>query len=285
MKYAFIKNHELYYRLEALCEVLGVSRSSYYEWLIGKDDGRAKANQELLIKIKEVHAASKEVYGYRRVYQALRVSNLTSSSKNRIYRVMRNNHLFSKTKRKFRVTTNSRHSLPIAENILNREFKAVAPNRVWVGDISYIWTKEGWLYLAVVIDLYSKAVVGWAVSEHLRAKLVADALLQAIWQRQPRTGLVFHSDRGIQYASESFKNLLNLYNLILSMSRKGNCWDNAVAESFFKTIKVELIYHNCYATREEAKTSIFEYIEVFYNRKRLHSSIGYMAPMQFEVAA
>lgn len=225
------------------------------------------------------------MYGYRRVYHALRANNLDSGSKNRVYRVMQSKQIMAKTKKRFRITTDSRHNLPIAKNILNREFKVSYPNHSWVGDLSYIWTQEGWLYLAVVIDLYSKAVIGWSVANHLQSKLVEDALLQAIWQRKPGDGLVFHSDRGVQYASESFKSLLKVYNIIQSMSRKGNCWDNAIAESFFKTLKVELIYHHRYATREEAKSSIFEYIEVFYNRQRLHSSLNYMAPMQFETAA
>lgn len=198
---------------------------------------------------------------------------------------MKTNNIVSKVKKKFKATTNSRHSLPVAKNILNREFTVNSSNTHWVGDISYIWTKEGWLYLATVIDLYSRAVVGWSLQERMTTTLIEDALLMAIWRRKPRAGLIFHSDRGSQYASESFRKLLLLHQIISSMSRKGNCWDNAVAESFFKIIKTELTYHCDYVTREEARQSIFEYIEVFYNRKRLHSSIGYMAPMQFEMAA
>ena len=198
---------------------------------------------------------------------------------------MRENNIFSKVRKKFKATTNSKHNLPIAENILNREFSIDIPNTHWVGDISYIWTQEGWLYLATVIDLYSRAIVGWAAQERMTSKLIEDALLMAVWRRKPKRGLIFHSDRGSQYASASFQNMLKIYRMVSSMNRKGNCWDNAVAESFFKTIKTELTYHCTYATREEARQSIFEYIEVFYNRKRLHSSIGYMAPMQFEMAA
>ena len=198
---------------------------------------------------------------------------------------MKQHNIFSKTKRKFKATTNSNHKLPISNNILNREFTVTKPNTYWVGDISYIWTQEGWLYLATVIDLYSRAIVGWSLQERMTSKIVEDALLMAINKRKLKTGLLFHSDRGSQYASDSFRKILKKYKIISSMSRKGNCWDNAVAESFFKTIKTELIYHCNYQTREEASQSIFEYIEVFYNRKRLHSSIGYMSPMQFEVAA
>jgi transposase InsO family protein len=198
---------------------------------------------------------------------------------------MQTNNIHSKVRKKFKATTNSKHNLPVSENILNRNFRIDTPNTHWVGDISYIWTKEGWLYLATVIDLYSKAVVGWALQERMTSKLVEDALLMATWRRKPKQGLIFHSDRGSQYASESYQTQLKMYHMFSSMSRKGNCWDNAVAESFFKTIKTELTYHCNYETREEARQSIFEYIEVFYNRKRLHSSIGYMAPMQFEIAA
>ena len=245
---------------------------------------REQANTGLLEQIKQIHAGSKDIYGYRRVYHALQQNNI-NCSENRVSRIMHANHIFSKVRKKFKATTNSKHNLPIAENILNREFSISVPNTHWVGDISYIWTQEGWLYLATVIDLYSRAIVGWAVQERMTSKLVEDALLMAIWRRKPPRGLIFHSDRGSQYASTSFQELLKMYRMISSMSRKGNCWDNAVAESFFKTIKTELTYHCTYATREEARESIFEYIEVFYNRKRLHSSIGYMAPMQFEMAA
>lgn len=175
--------------------------------------------------------------------------------------------------------------MPISSNILNREFTVSKPNTHWVGDISYIWTQEGWLYLATVIDLYSRAIVGWSLQERMTSKLVEDAIFMGITNRRPSSGLLFHSDRGSQYASDSFKKVLSNYDIISSMSRKGNCWDNAVAESFFRIIKTELIYHYNYQTREEASQDIFEYIEVFYNRKRLHSSIGYVSPAQFEQAA
>ena len=272
------------YNVEALCEVLKVSRSAYYDWLDRPTSKREQANQELLIKIKDIHVDSRNIYGYRRVYQALRQKGI-NCSENRVFRLMNKNNIFAKTKKKFRVTTDSKHNLPIAENLLNRVFKVERPNSHWVGDISYLWTKEGWLYLAIVIDLYSRAVIGWSVDKRMTTNLIEEALLQAIWRRTPQSGLMFHSDRGSQYASESFKRLLRMHQITSSMSRKGNCWDNAVAESFFKTIKTELTYHCSYATKEEAKLSIFEYIEVFYNRKRLHSSIGYMAPMQFEMVA
>jgi len=190
--------------------------------------------------------------------------------------------LACKTKRKFKATTNSAHESPIAENVLNREFSVAKPNQAYVGDITYISTKEGWLYLAVVIDLYSRAVVGWSMSERMQTSLVNDALMAAIWQRKPAKGLIWHTDRGSQYASESHRLLLAQHGIVQSMSRKGNCWDNAVSESFFHTLKTELIHHENYQTREAAKKSVFEYIEVFYNRQRLHSKNGYVSPAGFE---
>lgn len=267
-----------------MCEVLEVSRSGYYDWVDRPISFREEANTGLLEQIKQVHVSSRNTYGYRRVYYALQHNNI-NCSENRVLRIMQANNIFSKVRKKFKATTNSKHNLPVAENILNREFSIDIPNTHWVGDISYIWTQEGWLYLATVIDLYSRAIVGWAVQERMTSKLIEYALLMALWRRKPKRGLIFHSDRGSQYASLSFQDLLKMYCIISSMSRKGNCWDNAVAESFFKTIKMELTYHCTYATREDARQSIFEYIEIFYNRKRLHSSIGYMAPMQFEMAA
>ena len=264
--------------------MLEVSSSGYYDWVDRPISTRTTANNKLSAQIIEIHTSSRSTYGYRRVFHALQQKNV-NCSENRVQRIMKQNNIFSKVKKKFKATTNSKHNLPIANNVLNREFTVHAANTHWVGDISYIWTREGWLYLATVIDLYSRAIVGWSLQERMTSKLVEDALLMAIWRRKPKPGLIFHSDRGSQYASGSFKDLLKMYHMISSMSRKGNCWDNAVAESFFKTIKTELTYHCDYATREEAKQSVFEYIEVFYNRKRLHSSIGYMAPMQFEMAA
>ena len=198
---------------------------------------------------------------------------------------MSKNKLTAKVKKKFKATTNSKHNLPVSDNLLNRKFNVELPNKYWVGDISYIHTKQGWLYLATVIDLYSRAIVGWSLGDRITSSLVEDALSKAVWSRKPKKGLIFHSDRGSQYASISFQNLLKNYGIISSMSRKGNCWDNAVAESFFKIIKSELIYHKVYYTKEEARQDIFEYIETFYNTSRLHSKNGYMSPMQFEEAA
>lgn len=196
---------------------------------------------------------------------------------------MREADLVCKTKQKFKATTNSKHDLPIAPNQLDRQFNVHQPNQVYVGDITYIHTQEGWLYLAVVIDLYSRQVVGWSMADHMRTKLVNDALLMAIWQRKPAKGLLWHSDRGSQYASDSHRALLKQHGIRQSMSRKGNCWDNAVSESFFHTLKTELIHHQTYQTRDEAKQAVFEYIEVFYNRERLHSANGYLSPLDYEL--
>jgi len=204
-------------------------------------------------------------------------------SRRRIGRLMGAAGLACKTKRKFKATTNSNHKLPIAPNHLDRQFTVQQPNQTYVGDITYIYTLEGWLYLAVVIDLYSRQVVGWSMAEHMRAKLVNDALLMAIWQRKPGKGLLWHTDRGSQYASDSHRALLKEHGITQSMSRKGNCWDNAVSESFFHTLKTELVHHQHYQTRAEAKQDIFEYIEVFYNRERLHSANNYLSPVNYEM--
>lgn len=197
---------------------------------------------------------------------------------------MKDQQLSCKVKHKFKLTTDSKHGLPIANNLLQRNFTVYEPNQAYVGDITYIDTQEGWLYLATVIDLYSRRVVGWAMDDHMQASLVNKALLMAIWNRKPKHGLLWHTDRGSQYASDSHRQILKDYGIKQSMSRNGDCWDNAVAESFFHTIKVELIYKAKFKTREEAKQGIFEYIEVFYNRKRMHSANDYLSPLEYELA-
>ena len=284
MKYQFIKRNCKTFSVESMCEVFEVSRAGYYDWKDRPPSNREKDNQDLLKKIKEIFYDSKKRYGFRKVYRQLK-QNGVDCSKNRVGSLMRKNGLISKVKKKFKATTDSKHNFPITKNILNRKFNVEKPNTCWVGDISYIWTAEGWLYLATVIDLYSRAVVGWSLDKRMTSSLIENAFLKAIWSRNPSSGIIFHSDRGSQYAGNAFQKLLKLHNAISSMSRKGNCWDNAVAESFFKIIKSELIYHCKYATRAEARDSIFEYIETFYNSKRLHSSVGYMSPMQFDMVA
>lgn len=226
---------------------------------------------------------SRKNYGTRHIKRALEKENLTVSRR-RISHLMLLNGLFCKTKRKFKVTTDSKHKLPVADNILNREFTVNKPDQYYVGDITYIHTQEGWMYLAIVIDLFSRQVVGWSMSNNMKAELVNNALLMAIWQRKPKRGLLWHTDRGSQYASDSHHEILQQHGIKQSMSRKGNCWDNAVAESFFHILKTELVHHVKFNTQEEAKQAIFEYIEVFYNRVRMHSANDYLSPVEFEQA-
>lgn len=259
-----------------------VSRSAYYAWLKSPRTAAKKDDVELTEVIKTLFKKSRGNYGTRRLKEAL-IKRDRQVSRRRIGRLMRVAGLACKTKRKFKATTNSQHNLPIVPNHLNRQFTAPEPNQAYVGDITYIHTQEGWLYLAVVIDLYSRQVVGWSMAEHMRAKLVNDALLMAIWKRKPGKSLIWHTDRGSQYASDSHRALLQQHGIIQSMSRKGNCWDNAVSESFFHTLKTELVHHQRYQTRAEAKQDIFEYIEVFYNRERLHSANHYVSPVDYEM--
>ena len=282
MKYAWIKQHVKEFSVNSMCRFMAVSQSAYYAWLHRVQTTREKDDIELAAIIRDVFGKSRATYGTRRI-QKLMVNQGRTVSRRRIGRLMREAELACKTKKKFKATTDSRHDLPIAPNQLERQFNVHQPNQVYVGDITYIHTQEGWLYLAVVIDLYSRQVVGWSMAEHMRTKLVNDALMMAIWQRKPAKGLLWHSDRGSQYASESHRALLKQHGIRQSMSRKGNCWDNAVSESFFHTLKTELIHHQIYQTRDEAKQAVFEYIEVFYNRERLHSANGYLSPLDFEL--
>lgn len=233
--------------------------------------------------IKEVHQESRENYGSPRVHRAL-LSRGEKCCVNTVARYMRENDIAAKTKRKFKHTTDSNHSYPIARNVLDRQFEQTEPNRAWVGDITHIRTREGWLYLATVLDLFSRKIVGWSMSCRIDRHLVIDALKMAVSNRRPPPGLIHHSDRGSQYASGDYQALLKEHGMICSMSRKGNCWDNAVMESFFHSLKTELVHHENFATRDEARAAIFEYIEVFYNRVRLHSSLGYLSPAHYELA-
>jgi len=231
--------------------------------------------------INQIFAEIRQLYGSRRI--RFRLAQLGKFvGRKRIIRLMRASQLYCKTKRKFKVTTNSKHNNPISPNLLQRQFNVSKPDQYWVGDITYIPTSKGWLYLATVIDLYSRQVVGWSMSNRMQASLVNDALLMAIWKRKPEKGLIWHTDRGRQYASHAHRKVLKDHQIIQSMSRKGDCWDNAVAESFFHTLKTELTHHHKFKDREEAKHVIFEYIEVFYNRIRIHSANNYMSPVEFE---
>lgn len=269
------------FRIRTMCRVLQVSRSGYYESLSRPPSAHCIEDDNLRPQIKAAFEKGRKNYGTRRIKDKLQKQE-TNISRRRIGRLMREEDLKVQTKRKFKVTTDSNHDKPIAPNLLDREFTVSTPDTVYVGDITYIPTREGWLYLAVMIDLFSRAVVGWSMDSRMTASLVNNALLMAIWTRKPTKGLIFHSDRGSQYASDSYREILGNYGINASMSRKGDCWDNAVAESFFHTLKIELVHHCDYETREEAKTSIFDYIEVFYNRQRSHSANGYEAPLVYE---
>jgi putative transposase len=282
VKYAWITRHTKEFTVDAMCRFLQVSRSAYYDWLHRMPITGGQEDTDLAGILQSVFEKSRATYGTRRLKAALLRQDRTVSRR-RIGRLMREAGLSCKTKRKFKATTNSKHDQPIAPNHLDRQFAVDQPDQVYAGDITYIHTQEGWLYLAVVIDLYSRQVVGWSMAEHMRTKLVNDALLMAVWKRKPNKGLVWHTDRGSQYASESHRVLLAQHSIRQSMSRRGNCWDNAVSESFFHTLKTEFIHHQTYQTRADAKQAVFEYIEVFYNRERLHSANGYLSPVDYEL--
>ena len=264
-----------------MCKILEVSRSSYYKRISKELGKRARENKSLLEKIREVFRASKERYGSPRITAELKRSGI-SCNKKRIARIMNKYGIEAKIFRKYRNTTNSDHQKEKSQNILSREFRRQKTNEVWTGDITYIRTQEGWLYLAAVIDIYSRKVIGWQLDKNLNSDLVERALKNALMDREVDKGIIFHSDQGIQYASESFRKMLKEHGFIQSMSRKGNCYDNAITETFFHTLKTELVNRTKYRTREEARRSIFEYIEIFYNRRRLHSAIGYCPPVEYE---
>ena len=264
-----------------MAETLRISRSGYYAARQRPTSRRAEENRVLAENIQSVHLECRQVYGSPRLTRELQARGF-SCSRNRVARLMRENGIAAKTRRKFKVTTLSRHQLPVAPNLLQQSFSADRPNRAWSSDITYISTGEGWLYLAMVKDLCTKSVVGWAMRDDLGRELALDAFKQAVMRRQPLPGLIFHSDRGVQYACSDFRELLARHEVLQSMSGKGNCYDNAISESFFGTMKKELIYISRFSTRAEAREAIFEYIEVFYNRQRRHSSLGYLSPAEFE---
>jgi putative transposase len=280
-KYAWIKTHQNKFSITLMCELFDVSRAAYYGWLNRKPSARSKENALLSGEIKALFLEGRGTYGSRRIRTGLLKLGF-QVSRRRVRRLMKLQGLVCKTKRKFKVTTDSKHEKSIAKNLLNRDFTASRPDEKYVGDITYIWTSEGWLYLAVVLDLFSRKIVGWALDKQMKALLVNDALIMALKTRRPPKGLLWHSDRGCQYASESHRAILKQHDIVQSMSRKGNCWDNSVAESFFHTLKIELTHQFKFHTREEAKQRIFEYIEVFYNRKRMHSANNYLSPDEYE---
>ena len=282
MSFRFIEDHRDAYPVRILCAVLEVSPAGYYAWRSRPRSTRSTANTELVKAIRQVHRDSGGRYGSPRVHAALRAQG-RGTSRGRIERLMRRHGIRAIMAPPRRVrTTDSRHALPIASNLLDRNFTAAAPNRVWLADITYIPTSEGWLYLAAIMDLYSRKIVGWAMRDHLRTELASTALMMAIQRQRPATGLIHHSDRGVQYAAHDYRAALAAAGMTASMSRKADCYDNAPMESFFHTLKTELIHHRHYATREDARRDIFAFIEGFYNRIRLHSAIGYISPIEME---
>ena len=284
MKYCFIDQHRSCHGVKKMCRVIGASRSGYYRWRKQPQSKRRKENEKILMEIKESHINSRRTYGSPRITDELRSKGI-KCGRNRVARIMKMHGIVAKAAKKFKATTNSKHNLPVAENLLNQNFETEKPNTVWASDITYIPTLEGWMYLVVILDLYSRQVIGWAMSNRLSSDFVIKALYQAIGRRKPAKGCIFHSDRGVQYASLDFRDVLKDYNFIQSMSRKGNCYDNAVTESFFHTLKIEHVYDYRYKTRAEATQSIFEYIEMFYNPQRRHSALGYRSPVSFELEA
>ena len=282
MKFAWIHDHSAEFSVSAMCRALGVSRSGYCASRLRPLSPRRSRRVELAGKIAEVHAQSRNTYGSPRVHREL-LARGVNVCVNSVARVMKEELICARAKPRFVPrTTDSAHAHPIADNLLKQNFSADAPNQKWVADITYIRTGEGWLYLAGIMDLFSRKIVGWSMSEHLHAQLVTDALRMAIQRRRPAPGLIHHSDRGVQYACDDFQELLLDQRFLCSMSAVGNCYDNAPAESFWATLKTELVYHSHYDTRAQARAEIFEYIEVFYNRVRRHSSLNYISPEAFE---
>jgi len=281
MTYEFIDKQRQQFPVARLCSAFDVCESGYYAWRQRPVSARAKANQELLARIRAIHAHSRRTYGSPRVHAELRAQGFCCNRK-RVARLMRAHGLRAKMSKRYRGTTMSKHDLPVAPNRLRREFWAERANEKWVGDITYIPTAEGWLYLAAEMDLHSRAIVGWSMSDDLSSTLTQDALQMAIARRQPDAGLLHHSDRGVQYASADYQALLSAHQMVPSMSGRGNCYDNAAMESFFGTLKSELVNGQRYRTRLEARREVFWYIEVFYNRQRRHSRLGYLSPAEFE---
>jgi putative transposase len=282
MTYRFIDEHRDQWPVRLLCETLEVSAAGYYAWRRCPCSEQQQQRDALLVEIRAIHAQFKGRYGSPRIHAELMARN-HACCVNTVAKLMREAGIAAKTARKFRcATTDSDHDLPVAENLLDRQFDPSEANEAWVADITYIPTREGWLYLAAVEDLYSRRVVGWAMAEHMESRLVVDALAMAVQRRLPDEGLLAHSDRGSQYASEHYQRLLAKHGITCSMSRRADCWDNAPMESFFASLKKELVRDADFATRAEARAAIVEYIEVFYNNQRRHSSLGYVSPAEYE---
>jgi transposase InsO family protein len=280
--FAFIEDNKQQWPVRVLCDALGVSPSGFYSWLGRPPSLQGQRREALADKVRAIHAEAKGRYGSPRIHAALAGTD-GARSVNTVAKLMRDNDLRAKTARRFRCkTTDSTHPFPVADNVLDRDFQPERPDLAWVADITYIPTAEGWLYLAVVEDLFSRMIVGWSMDATMTSRLVVDALDMALKRRTPGEGLLAHSDRGSQYASEHYQSLLGKHGIECSMSGVGQCWDNAPAESFFATLKKELVHDEAYTTREEARASLFEFIEVFYNNQRLHSSLGYVTPAAYE---
>jgi putative transposase len=282
MIFSFIQEHAEQWPVSVMCQTLDVSAQGFYAWRQRPTSQQQLRRAALVVEIRDAHAECKQRYGSPRIHAELVKGRNVTCSVNTIAKLMRQEGIRAKSARKFRHTTDSNHSLPVAENTLARQFDAQGPDERWVADITYIPTREGWLYLAAVEDLYSRMVVGWCMADHMESRLVVDAMEMAILRRFPDEGLLAHSDRGSQYASDHYQRLLARHGIECSMSEPGQCWDNAPMESFFATLKKELVHHEDYQTRAEAKASIFEYVETFYNPKRRHSSLDYLSPAEFE---
>ena len=264
-----------------MCQVLGVSRSGYYAWCTRSPSKRALANGKLLEQIRRIHREAREAYGAVKTWEELLKQGI-ACGRHRVARLRRRAGIEARRKLRFRLTTQSRQNQPAAPNLVERRFEAGAPNRIWVGDITFIATREGWLYLAILLDLFARRVVGWSMRHLIDTELVLNALKMALCTRRPSPGLIHHTDQGRQYVTRAYTQLLQLHGMRASMSRKGDCFDNACAESFFSSLKNELIHFCTFHTREEAKAAVFDYIEIFYNRSRLHQSLGYLSPAEFE---
>jgi len=281
VKYAFMRAHHDQFKVSRMCRALEASRSGYYSWRHGKESKRSEENRAVLIEIKKVHEENREAYGAVKTWRELKAQGI-ECGRHRVARLRRQAGIEARRKRRFRITTQSRAGVIAAQNKLNQRFEVGVVDRAWVGDITFIATGSGWLYLAVLLDLYSRRVVGWAMSERIDQQLVLDALIMALGQCRPESGLIHHTDQGRQYSSTAYVEMLKKHGMVQSMSRRGNCYDNAVAESFFGSLKNELVNHCSFKTREEARTAVFEYIEVFYNRQRRHQSLAYVSPVDYE---
>lgn len=282
MKFRFIQQERRWYGVDAICRAMGVTRGGYWSWVRRRPGPRQQADVALLADIRRIHHGNRRVYGSPRIHHQLQREGIRCGRK-RVARLMHESDIRAKQGRKFKpTTTDSKHSLPVADNILNRDFKRTRPDQAWVADMTYVRTKEGWLYLAAVMDLFSRRIVGWAMGDRMDRHLPLRALHMAVQQRHPPPGLIHHSDRGSQYASFDYQKELSKHGMLCSMSRKGNCHDNAPMESWFHTLKAELIQDTIFNTRKECSAAIFEYMEVFYNRQRIHTAIGNHTPSEIE---